>query len=336
MIKFGIAGVGTHARWAVMEAIRNKAENCALVAACDKFEENLKGLPEEGIATFTDMDEMLSSAKIDALYVATTSDAHYEVTMKALQAGLHVICEKPMADSIEKCKEMVETAKKAGRLLSVTFEYRYHPEIRKIKEWIDAGHLGKIEAFHVHYFVSSYKNFGTGAARRERLMNLAGALDCGIHAFDYIRYLLGGDWMDVCARGSWFGENLANAPHISVLTQLTSGAMVTVTYSYSYAAYIEARAANQMLIAVGDKGIIDYYTDRNGIHEMRLISKDKVESFPVEVPEHNIAIGALCSDFADVAEGRKPLMPELPTGEDGLIAQEVTEKALAQARETRI
>lgn len=336
MIKFGIVGVGTHARWAVMDAIRHQANGCELIAACDKMGENLKGLPEEGIETFTDIDEMLDRANLDALYVATTASTHYELTMKALRAGLHVICEKPMADSVEKCVEMVEAARQNQRHLSVTFESRYHPEIQKIKEWIDAGYLGKIEAFHVHYFVSSYKTFGTGAARRERLMNLAGSLDCGIHAFDYIRYLVGGEWLEVCARGAWFGENLTHAPHISVLTQLSSGVMVTVTYSYSFAAYIEAKATNQMLIAVGNKGIIDYYTDKNGIHEMRLVSKDKTESFPVEVPGHNLAIGALCSDFADAIEESSARPARLPSGEDGLIAQEVVEKALDQTHKARI
>jgi len=273
MIKFGIVGVGTHARWAVMDAINKTAKNCRLVAACDICADNLKGLAEEGIKTFTDLNKMLDGVEMDALYVATTAKTHYELTVSALRKGLHVICEKPMADSIEKCEDMIKEAEKANRKLAITFENRYHPEIRKIKEWIDAGYLGKVEAFHYHLFTSAYKTFGPRVDRRKRLLDLAGVLDCGIHTLDLARYFFGGDWMDICARGAWFGEDLANAPHISILGRMTSGVMSTITYSYAYGAYFEAEAKNHMFTIVGNEGIIDYYSGGHTPSEMKLISK---------------------------------------------------------------
>lgn len=335
MIKFGIVGVGTHARQAVVHAIEKTSKNCKLVAACDIRDDNLKDLATRGIKTFTDLNEMLQAVELDALYVATTASTHYEIAMNALGKGLHVICEKPMADSIEKCENMIKAAEKANRKLAITFENRYHPEIRKIKEWIDAGYLGKLEAFHYQFFTSQYKTFGPYADRRNRLLDLAGVLDCGIHTLDLARYFFKGEWADVCARGAWFGEGLANAPHISVLGRMTSGVMANVNYSYAYGAYYEAEAKNHTFTIIGTEGIIDYHSDSRTPSEMKLISKNHKENFLVEGTAHKLAIGWLADDFAAVIEGNKEWPRELAGGHDGLAAQKIMEEALIQTRNTK-
>lgn len=336
ILKFGLVGVGTHARWAVMKAIEETAQNCELVAACDLMEENLQPVAEKGIATFRDFNKMIKEADLDALYICTPCDYHYEPVVAGLRAGLHVVCEKPMADTIEKCESMIAEAEKADRKLIVTFENRYHPEIQKIKEWIDAGYLGKVEAVHTHFFTSSYKNFGDGAARRKRLMDLAGSLDCGIHVFDYIRFLLGGDWKDIQAMGAWFGETLAHAPHISVQARLTTGAMITLTYSYAYGAYIDKRTMSSGKILVGNKGIVHYYEDDQRKPFMKLVSETHEETFEASTVQHSLAIGWLVDDLADSIHNNKPLSPELATGKDGLMAQIVVEEALRQTHENKM
>ncbi len=334
-IKVGLVGIGTHARWAVIKAISDTSKNCELAAACDIREENLKPLAEQGITTFANFNEMIKNSQFDALYICTPCDAHYEPVTAGLRAGIHVICEKPLADSAEKCREMIAEAEKADRKLIVTFENRYHPDIRKIKEWIDAGHLGKVEAVHTHYFTSSYKAFGEGAPRRARLLGLAGALDCGIHVFDYVRYLLGGEWQEVQAMGSWFGESLPNAPHISVQARLSTGAMMTLTYSYSYAAYINAKTMSHGKIIIGDKGVVKYHQDEDHEPVMKLISDTHNESIAAAPPPHSLAIGWLLDDFADCIRNQKPLLPELATGDDGLKAQIVVDEALRQTYANR-
>jgi predicted dehydrogenase len=336
ILKFGLVGVGTHARWAVMKAIEETAQNCELVAACDLMEENLKPLVEQGIPTFNDFNEMIEKIDLDALYICTPCDHHYEPVVAGLRAGLHIVCEKPMADTIEKCESMIAEAEKADRKLIVTFENRYHPEIQKIKEWIEAGHLGKVGAVHSHFFTSSYKTFGDGAARRKRLMDLAGSLDCGIHVFDYIRYLLGGDWKDVQAMGAWFGESLAHAPHISVQARLTTGAMMTLTYSYAYAAYIDKKTMSSGKIVVGDKGVVHFYEDDLRKPFMKLVSETKDETFEAHNTQHTLAIGWLLDDLADCVLNDKPLSAELATAEDGLKAQIVVDEALRQTHENRM
>lgn len=336
MMRFGIVGVGTHARWAVIDAIARTSKKCQLVAACDLYPENIKDLAEKGIAVFGNLDEMIKTVQLDALYISTTSNAHYDATISAFRAGLHVICEKPMADSIEKCEDMIREAEKADRKLAITFENRYHPEIRKIKEWIDAGFLGKVGAIHTHLFTSNYKTFGPRWERRKRLLDLAGVLDCGIHALDYIRYLLNGEWIELHSRGAWFGETLTNAPHISILGRISSGAIATITYSYSYAAYIEGNASNKMLTIVGTDGIVDWHMSNNEAHVLHLISRNCTEDFHFENTDHSLAIGWLADDFADYIEGKKSWPPELATGHDGLVAQKLMEEALSQARTHRV
>lgn len=336
MLRIGLLGCGTHAQWAVVPAIQKTSEKCCLRAVCDLNEDNLGSVVDPDVAKFTDFNTMIRETELDAVYICTLSDAHCEPAVRALQAGVHVICEKPMADSIEKCQTMIQEAKKADRLLVIVFENRYHPYNRKIHKWISSGHLGKVEAVHFHDLWDGHKNFGKLAARRARAIEQTGSLDCGIHQLDLARYFVGGDWQDVSALGSWFGEELRNPPHISLLGRLTNGALVTMNSSYAYGAYIaEHRPHSRMMTIVGNKGIINFSTDYEKSTDLKLISEGLTETCVVETVPHSLAIGWLLDDFAAVVQEGKPFPAELPTGRDGLMAQVVVEDALHQARARR-
>jgi len=139
------------------------------------------------------------------VFVATRVDAHCDPTIAALDAGLHVVCEKPMANSVEECERMISAAERAGRTLAIDFEVRYYEHHRKIKEWISLGYLGEIQAVHALGFDHAHKAFGELAARREKSMNQSGAMNCGVHKLDLIRcFCGGGEWHDIEARGVWF------------------------------------------------------------------------------------------------------------------------------------
>ena len=333
MLRIGLVGCGTHAKWSVMPAIQKTSKHCCLRAVCDLNADNLQSVVDPEVAKFTDFTAMLRETELDAVYICTMCDAHYEPALRALQAGLHVICEKPMADTIEKCKTMIQTAKEADRLLAVVFENRYHPYNRKIHEWISAGHLGTVGAIHFHDLWDGHKNFGELSARRARAIERSGSLDCGIHQLDLARYFAGGgDWQDVSALGSWFGEELRNPPHISLLGRLAGGILVTLNSSYAYGAYIpKHRAHSRLMTLVGDKGVINFSTDDEKGTDLKLISADLTDTFAVAGVPHELAIGWLLDDFAAVVRGEKPMPPELATGHDGLMAQVAVQEALTQA-----
>ena len=324
-----------HAFWAVMPAIVEQSEGCELAAVCDLCAENLDEVKYPGVAKFTDFRAMIDSTELDALYVCTMSDTHFQMVMAGLEAGLHVVCEKPLANDLAQCRAMIDKSEEVGRRLFVVFENRYHPYNRTIRQWIRDGHLGEVEAIHWHLLWDAHKSFGDLAARRARAAERTGSLDCGIHQLDLTRYFFGGDWGSVQALGAWFGEELTNPPHISLLTRLLDGPIVTMNSSYAYGAYMEPRVRTDGLTIVGMDGVINYCCDEECATELKLTSKDLIETCAHDVVPHNQAIGWLLNDVADVVERGKPAPPELADGHDGLKAQIIVEQALAQARESR-
>jgi predicted dehydrogenase len=337
MLHFGLVGYGTHARWAVQKAINEGSKHGRIVAVAEILPENLAQLADPTIAKYGNHREMLAREKLDAVYVATGPEAHAVPTIDALEAGLHVLCEKPMAANAADCARMVAAAKKANKLLVIDFENRLIPHRRKVKEWIAAGYLGQVRAIHWQQMWDGHKVFGPIGARRARLTNASGSLDCSIHELDMARYFVGGgEWREIQAMGMWFGEKLDKSPHISLLAQLSSGVMVTLNSSFAYTAYIKPTAYSDMLTVVGDKGVISYMDDQNGQGEVKLVSEALQESIPFAHVSHVDAIGWVVDEFADVIEGRAALSDKLATGEDGWMAQLITDEANRQCIARRI
>ena len=112
--------------------------------------------------------------------------------------------------------------------------------------------------------------------------------------------------------------------------------MVTLNSSMTYNAYVQPLAYSDMLTIVGDKGVVSYMDDRNGQGEIKLVSESKQESVPYAHVSHVIAIGWVVDAFADLVEGRSASWDGLATGEDGLMAQIITDEANRQGVARRI
>jgi len=331
MLRFGLIGYGKHARWAVAPALK-QSKKCELVAIADINPDSLKEIEDPAISRYQDYRQMIDKEKLDAVYICTLCEVHAEPTITALEAGLAVICEKPMSDNVENCQRMVAAAEKTNHLLAIDFQSRYLPPFRKIKEWIKAGYLGDLQAIHMQGFWDGHKASGKLAERRYRFIERSGCLDCGIHALDRARYFCGGDWQDIHAIGVWFGEKTSKPPHIAITAQLSPGVLVTLNDSLSYSAYIEPKVSSQILTIVGTEGVIRSYADEENHIEPTLISEKLTEHYsPKESSSKVGAMGELLADFADAAEGRKPLPDEIATGKDGLMAQIIMDEANQQA-----
>jgi predicted dehydrogenase len=99
---------------------------------------------------FATLDELLA-ADIDLVHVCTPNNAHLPVTLQALEAGKHVICEKPLATSAADAAGLLAAAQEAGRIGTVPFVYRYHPMVRELRTRIAAGDAGQITTLHGSY-----------------------------------------------------------------------------------------------------------------------------------------------------------------------------------------
>ncbi|MBD8062824.1 Gfo/Idh/MocA family protein [Oceanitalea stevensii] len=146
----GIVGAGfmggVHAR-----AVRvNGGEVVGVVASS---EGRSAQAADELLATrlFSDVDELLASDDVDVIHVCTPNYLHHELTMRALAAGKHVVCEKPLATTPEDAAQMREAAAAAGLVGAVPFVYRFHPMVREAREMVRRGELGRVVLAHGSY-----------------------------------------------------------------------------------------------------------------------------------------------------------------------------------------
>ena len=188
-----IIGCGRIANNAHLPALSSLA-NVRIKYACDLIEEKAaaaKASFPKVEQIITDYHTALEDPEVDAVFVLTPNFAHYTVTMDALKAGKHVLCEKPITVNYALSCEMAQEAEKQGKILNIGVCNRHHKSVEAIKELYDNGKLGKI--YHV---CCSFKNFrsipGLGGAFTTKAQSGGGVLiDWGIHFLDLILYILG-------------------------------------------------------------------------------------------------------------------------------------------------
>ena len=169
-----------------------KLPNVEIVAACDPNPEKLRKFADEfGIPNrFTDLDEMLrADLQLDAADVCVWNCYHASCAIKALNSGLHVLCEKPMAYNAKEAEEMKAAAEKNGKLLMIGFVLRFSDDARIAMDFIDKGYLGDIYYAKAQY-VRRHGNPGGWFADKARSGG-GPIIDLGVHVIDLTRYLMG-------------------------------------------------------------------------------------------------------------------------------------------------
>ena len=136
-----------------------------------------------------DYKELLGDPKIDVVIVVTPDQVHKEITEAFLNDGKHVLCEKPMALSVEECVSMIETEKKSGKRLMIGQVSRYTANFAKTKELIDTGEIGELFYIETEYAHSYLHNPGYGNWRDTPERD--GFIGGGCHAVDFARWIAG-------------------------------------------------------------------------------------------------------------------------------------------------
>lgn len=148
MLTIGIVGTGGIAR-AHVDGYQRFAGECEIVALCDPAPGRAEAMRAElgldGARVYTDAAEMLAAEQhLDLVSVATPPSTHAALSIQALEAGVDVLVEKPMAPSLEECDAMIAAAQDNGRLLSVVAQNRFRDDIATLKEVLDSGLAGPV------------------------------------------------------------------------------------------------------------------------------------------------------------------------------------------------
>ena len=191
-VRWLLVGAGAIAGKRVASAIAETG-NCELVGVCDVAEESARELAGEYGApgVFSDVDEAIARSDFDAVYVATPVFLHVPIAIKALEAGKHVLVEKPLGISAEDAGRLVEVAGRYDRLkVGCAYYRRFYPAFAQAKEMLDKGEFGDIVLVRMHYY-----SWGAMAGDNWRVIkgkSGGGPLsDMGSHMFDVMIGLLG-------------------------------------------------------------------------------------------------------------------------------------------------
>ncbi|MBQ6999168.1 MAG: Gfo/Idh/MocA family oxidoreductase, partial [Clostridia bacterium] len=342
-VRIGVIGAGGMANVHIEHYLQ--VEDAEVVALCDINPVRLKKTAEKfGIKkTFESVDEMLKSVELDAVSVCVWNCNHAECTIKALEAGLHVLCEKPMAYSTAEAIKMKEVADKMGKLLMIGFTMRFSDTSHIAMDFIDNGYMGDI-----YYSKATYiRRHGApgGWFINKKLSGGGPVIDLGVHVIDHTRYLMGNP-KPVSVYAATF-DKLKNRPNIktgvewkpddarvedifdvedlgTALIRYDNGAVTHLETSYSLNG--EATGYKQLF---GDKGgmllsddDMKLYTEMNGfLADVTPMTKEYKYSVPTFLAE--------ITHFVDcVKNGTKCIAP----AEDGVIIMKILDAIYESAR----
>lgn len=215
-----------------------------------------------GGKVYQDIDSLLADPNIDAVVISLANTAHAEVTIKALKAGKHVLCEKPMATTIEECEQMADTAEKCGKALMIAQNLRLTAAYRYAHNLLAEGEIGKVLTFRTvigHGGPEKWSiNPGNSTWFFNRNVAAMGAMaDLGIHNTDIIQYLLGQNVVSVKATVSTLDKKDTEGRQISVednalcIYTMNGGAVGTLSASWTYYG-----ASDNSTVLYGTKGIM--------------------------------------------------------------------------------
>jgi predicted dehydrogenase len=199
-VRYAVVGVGWIAQNSFLPGVEHTG-NSEVVALVTGHEEKAAKVGEKyGIAavyTYEEYDLLLASGRIDAAYLATPNWDHVELAVKTLEAGIHLLLEKPMAVSVEECERIIAASEKSGAKLMVAYRLHFEPGTLKAIERVRAGEIGAIRMFN-----STFSQQVSAENHRARNGYWAGPVpDMGPYCINAVRNLFGAEPLEVYATG---------------------------------------------------------------------------------------------------------------------------------------
>ena len=195
-IGFAVVGLGKLAQGQIIPGLR-RSKGAKLVALVSGHPDKARriadaeGLPADAIYNYDDYDRIAKDPRIQVVYIVLPNSMHAEFTIRALKAGKHVLCEKPMATSIADCEAMIAAAKKADRKLMIAYRCHYEPKNLAAMRKVRSGALGKPKLFVTDMGRQANVADPSDAWRVDKKLAGSGALgDMGIYGISAARYML--------------------------------------------------------------------------------------------------------------------------------------------------
>ncbi|HAV12302.1 MAG TPA: gfo/Idh/MocA family oxidoreductase [Opitutae bacterium] len=188
-IRWGILACGNIAN--AFAAAVNETERSVLhaVAARDAEKAQAFATKHGAIRAYGSYEAMLADSDVDAVYIATLHPFHLEWITHSVQAGKHVLCEKPLTMNLRQAKQAQKMALEKRCLLREAFMYRHHPQTKKVVELVESGLIGKIRMIEANFCFNSGVSPGSRTQARE--LGGGGVLDVGCYPVSFARLIAG-------------------------------------------------------------------------------------------------------------------------------------------------
>jgi predicted dehydrogenase len=205
-LRFGICGLGCMGR-SHFARLRGHPQ-AEIVAVCDRDQRRRCGdwndalgnldlvkteggrMPLDGINAYASPEELIADPQVDVVLITLPTPLHAPVAVAALQAGKHVLCEKPMASRPNECNRMIDAAAASGRTLMVAQCIRFWPQYETVKQYVDQGRIGAVRFASLRR-LGSPPTYSAGNWLLDGSQSGGAILDLHVHDVDFTHYLLG-------------------------------------------------------------------------------------------------------------------------------------------------
>lgn len=275
MIKFALIGCGRIAQRHA-EHIQNNGQ---LVACCDiDFPKAEKMAQTYNAKAYQSVEEMLLHTNADVVSICSPNGLHAEHSIAALRKGFHVLCEKPMAISVQDCGAMIQAAEKANKRLFAIKQNRFNPPVVAVKQAIEEGKLGNISSVQLSCFWNRNSDYYANSWKGTKDLDGGTLFTQFSHFIDLIYWLIG-DIKEVKAyTGNYSHQDTIEFEDTGVvIVKFYNGAIGTINYTVN--AY--AKNMEGSLTIFGDKGTVKIGGQYINELEYQSIEDYKIENLPV-------------------------------------------------------
>jgi D-xylose 1-dehydrogenase (NADP+, D-xylono-1,5-lactone-forming) len=294
-IRWGLLSTA-HINHRVIPAIRASSRG-KLVAVASRDLENARSYAARWKipSFFGSYQSMLDSGLVDAVYISLPNHLHAEWSIRAMQAGVHVLCEKPFALTLEEVDRMIATSQESGHVLAEAFMYRHHPQTKIAGEWVRSGRLGEITQ------VWSVFNFMLTERDNVRLAPEYGGgclWDVGVYPLSFAQYIYGGPPKSVFGMQQ-VGESGVDETFAGQMGYPGGGlAQITASFRTPFTIYAEVIGTQGRLILTRP-----FTSMEKGCHLTFHPTEGRAQEIPV--PRQELYIGEI-EDMQDAILAGKP------------------------------
>ncbi|QRG65331.1 Gfo/Idh/MocA family protein [Brevibacillus choshinensis] len=280
-------------------------------------------------------EEIVDHPHVDAISDCSTNEMHHIITTRALRAGKHVLCEKPIATTREGAKTIIDAAAASGKILMIDHNQRLVAAHEMARQMLQEGEIGKVLSFKTNFGHKGPEYWSVNATNstwffKKSRSALGVAGDLGIHKVDLLRFLLDEDIVEVSAYAGALDKKDEQGKPIEVFDNMVcilrteSGAIGTASFSWTY--YGDE---DNSTVLYGDKGMMKIFASPDADIEVVKTTGERKQSKvgAIQTNDNQTTSGVIDAFIQAIQQNSRPVI----TGEDGMRALEIIQAAVESA-----